>query len=153
MGREGLHVRLYRALLRLFPAEFRGDFGDQMTADFDDQRRDVHGKPREVRRLWVRTAVDLLQRAPREHLDVALRRELGLEDGVDPERLVELEGEDHTPYDDRQYAVLSQVVVALRRAYPSITNRELAAHSDIAPGRKTDPGPAFDWLKLYEGLG
>ena len=66
---------------------------------------------------------------------------------------IELEGEDHIPYDDRQYAVLTQVVVALRRAYPSITYRELAAHSDIAPGRKTDPGPAFDWLKLYEGLG
>ncbi|HEX5786639.1 MAG TPA: 1,6-anhydro-N-acetylmuramyl-L-alanine amidase AmpD [Woeseiaceae bacterium] len=66
---------------------------------------------------------------------------------------IELEGEDHVPYDDRQYPVLTQVVVALRRAYPSITNRELAAHSDIAPGRKTDPGPAFDWLKLYEGFG
>lgn len=65
---------------------------------------------------------------------------------------IELEGEDLTPYDDRQYAVLPHVVAALRRAYPSITNRDLAAHSDIAPGRKTDPGPAFDWLRLYDGL-
>jgi putative ABC transport system permease protein len=73
MGRDSFHVRLFRALLRLFPAEFRGDFGDQMTADFDDQRRDVHGKPREVRKLWIRTTVDLLRRAPREHLDVLWR--------------------------------------------------------------------------------
>ncbi len=65
---------------------------------------------------------------------------------------IELEGEDMTHYDDRQYAVLPHVVAALRRAYPSITNRDLAAHSDIAPGRKTDPGPAFDWLRFYDGL-
>jgi N-acetyl-anhydromuramoyl-L-alanine amidase len=65
---------------------------------------------------------------------------------------IELEGEDETAYDDRQYEVLPRVVAALRRAYPSISNRELAAHSDIAPGRKTDPGPAFDWLRLYEGI-
>jgi len=65
---------------------------------------------------------------------------------------IELEGEDETPYDDRQYSVLARVVAALGRAYPSISYRELAAHSDIAPGRKTDPGPAFDWLRFYEGL-
>lgn len=65
---------------------------------------------------------------------------------------IELEGDDQTPYDDRQYAVLPCVVAALERAYPSISNREIAAHSDIAPGRKTDPGPAFDWLRLYDAL-
>ncbi len=65
---------------------------------------------------------------------------------------IELEGEDETPYDERQYSVLARVVAALARAYPSISCRELAAHSDIAPGRKTDPGPAFDWLRFYEGL-
>lgn len=65
---------------------------------------------------------------------------------------IELEGEDETPYDDRQYSVLARVVAALGQAYPSISYRELAAHSDIAPGRKTDPGPAFDWLRFYEGL-
>lgn len=66
---------------------------------------------------------------------------------------IELEGEDEAPYDDRQYDVLIDVVRALINAYPCITSRELAAHSDIAVGRKTDPGPAFDWLRLYDGLG
>ncbi len=66
---------------------------------------------------------------------------------------IELEGEDETPYDDRQYSVLSEVLQALLTAYPCISSREVAAHSDVAGGRKTDPGPAFDWLRLYDGLG
>jgi putative ABC transport system permease protein len=71
--RPPFHERLYRALLSLFPAEFRGEFGDAMAADFRDQRRDAQGRPREMRRLWARTTVDLLWRAPREHLDVVRR--------------------------------------------------------------------------------
>jgi len=65
---------------------------------------------------------------------------------------IELEGEDDTPYDDRQYPVLAAVIHALCEAYPGISAREVAGHSDIAPGRKTDPGPAFDWLRLYDAL-
>jgi AmpD protein len=65
---------------------------------------------------------------------------------------IELEGEDETPYDNRQYETLAGVLVALFRAYPSLSPRTLAGHSDIAPGRKTDPGPAFDWLRLYDLL-
>jgi AmpD protein len=65
---------------------------------------------------------------------------------------IELEGEDEIPYSDAQYAALAAVTRAILRAYPGITARTLAAHSDIAPGRKTDPGPAFDWLRLYDDL-
>src|SRR6185436_1840198 len=73
MPRAPLHDRLFRLLLRLFPSEFRGDFGEGMRADFNDQRRDAEGRPREMRRLWIATAFDILRRAPREHLDVLLR--------------------------------------------------------------------------------
>jgi AmpD protein len=66
---------------------------------------------------------------------------------------IELEGEDETPYDDRQYEALQGVIRAICGAYPALSPRDLAAHSDIAPARKTDPGPAFDWLRLYDGLG
>lgn len=66
---------------------------------------------------------------------------------------IELEGEDETAYDDRQYAALRDVLQAIFRAYPRITARDVAGHCDIAPGRKSDPGPAFDWLRLYDGLG
>ena len=65
---------------------------------------------------------------------------------------IELEGEDDVPYDDRQYATRTATVQALLQAYPTLSARRIAAHSDIAPGRKTDPGPAFDWLRLYDGL-
>ena len=65
---------------------------------------------------------------------------------------IELEGEDETPYADEQYEVLAGVVKALLEAYPGLSARGIAAHSDISPGRKTDPGPAFDWLRLYDGL-
>ena len=66
---------------------------------------------------------------------------------------IELEGEDETAYTDEQYQVLTEICRAILSAYPSISGREIAAHSDIAPRRKTDPGPAFDWLRLYDGLG
>ena len=65
---------------------------------------------------------------------------------------IELEGEDDVSYEVAQYDALISVIDALLRAYPAISPREIAAHSDIAPGRKTDPGPAFDWLRLYDGL-
>ncbi len=66
---------------------------------------------------------------------------------------IELEGEDENPYEDCQYDVLQAVIRALCGAYPALSPRTVAGHSDIAPGRKTDPGPAFDWLRLYDGLG
>jgi len=66
---------------------------------------------------------------------------------------IELEGEDETSYDDRQYRVLPSVLVALFEAYPGLGARKLAGHCDISPGRKSDPGTAFDWLRLYDALG
>ncbi len=65
---------------------------------------------------------------------------------------IELEGEDEVAYDDRQYNSLIPLLASMLRAYPDLSARRIAAHSDIAPGRKTDPGPAFDWLRLYDGL-
>lgn len=61
---------------------------------------------------------------------------------------IELEGCDDQPYDDRQYGRLGEIIPALRAAYPSIAADAIVGHSDIAPGRKTDPGPAFDWSRL-----
>lgn len=61
---------------------------------------------------------------------------------------IELEGEDHRPYAPAQYTVLAAVIRALWQAYPGLGPDAIAGHSDIAPGRKTDPGPAFDWRRL-----
>jgi AmpD protein len=58
---------------------------------------------------------------------------------------VELEGTDTIPYEEVQYRVLAEAIAALCRGYPRLSPDRLVGHSDIAPGRKTDPGPAFDW--------
>lgn len=58
---------------------------------------------------------------------------------------VELEGTDDKPYEPAQYQQLTALTKALMIAYPSIMPDRIVGHSDIAPGRKTDPGPLFDW--------
>ena len=62
---------------------------------------------------------------------------------------VELEGTDEGDFADAQYSRLAQLIRSLRALLPI---RDLAAHSDIAPGRKTDPGPGFDWPRLFAAL-
>ncbi|MGH8401414.1 MAG: N-acetylmuramoyl-L-alanine amidase, partial [Gammaproteobacteria bacterium] len=65
---------------------------------------------------------------------------------------IELEGCDDIPYTDAQYSVLESISRVLMRAYPGIIPARIVGHSDIAPGRKTDPGPAFDWPRLRGAL-
>lgn len=64
---------------------------------------------------------------------------------------IELEGTDTEPYSDSQYALLVDLVADLRNAYPTV--RGIAGHCHIAPGRKTDPGTAFDWPRLLTAVG
>jgi N-acetyl-anhydromuramoyl-L-alanine amidase len=61
---------------------------------------------------------------------------------------IELEGTDDTAYEPAQYRALCEAIFALCATYPSLSPRHVTGHSDIAPGRKTDPGPAFDWPRL-----
>lgn len=62
---------------------------------------------------------------------------------------IELEGTDDGPYTDSQYRLLAELARALRSAYPIA---DLAGHSDIAPSRKTDPGPGFDWPRFRSSI-
>lgn len=61
---------------------------------------------------------------------------------------IELEGTDDTPYEAAQYATAAAVISALLRAYRGLSASRIVGHSDIAPGRKTDPGPTFDWARM-----
>ena len=58
---------------------------------------------------------------------------------------IELEGEDETPYEDDQYIKLIELLECLKKEY---NIQDVVGHSDIAPSRKTDPGPLFDWKKI-----
>lgn len=62
---------------------------------------------------------------------------------------IELEGTDETPYEAVQYQQLARIIEALLHAYPTLSLDRITGHSDIAPGRKTDPGPFFQWDHLY----
>ncbi|MCB1774406.1 MAG: 1,6-anhydro-N-acetylmuramyl-L-alanine amidase AmpD [Gammaproteobacteria bacterium] len=63
---------------------------------------------------------------------------------------IELEGTDDTPFTPAQYASLSRLTNEIRHQYPRITPARIVGHSDIAPGRKTDPGPCFDWPRYHQ---
>ena len=62
---------------------------------------------------------------------------------------IELEGTDERPYTKRQYDRLGRVLRWLLARYSDLATDTLVGHNEIAPGRKTDPGPAFDWPRVF----
>ncbi|WP_446809544.1 1,6-anhydro-N-acetylmuramyl-L-alanine amidase AmpD [Methylomonas sp. 2BW1-5-20] len=65
---------------------------------------------------------------------------------------IELEGATTLEYTDIQYQQLAGVTKTLLATYPKLSRQRIVGHSDIAPGRKTDPGPSFDWQRFYSLL-
>jgi AmpD protein len=65
---------------------------------------------------------------------------------------IEVEGSDESPFTDYQYQSLNQVTSEIIHYYPAITQDHITSHAAIAPGRKTDPGPLFDWTRYLAGV-
>ncbi|WP_019614415.1 1,6-anhydro-N-acetylmuramyl-L-alanine amidase AmpD [Psychromonas ossibalaenae] len=65
---------------------------------------------------------------------------------------IELEGTDKSAYTEDQYRALAALTVQIQQCYPAITRSRITGHSDIAPGRKTDPGALFDWNYYFRLL-
>jgi AmpD protein len=144
--------------ISLPPGEFGGDEIESFfTNCLDCDAHPFFAEIRDVRvsaHLLIRRSGDLVQFVPFERRawhagDSSFRGNACCNDysiGI------ELEGTDDMPYTDEQYLHLTAVINAICESYPEISTRQIAGHCDVAPGRKTDPGPAFDWLRLYDGL-
>ena len=65
---------------------------------------------------------------------------------------IELEGTDVVPYEAAQYESLVALIKALLNAYPTLSRDRIVGHSDVAPGRKSDPGDSFDWQRLRAAI-
>lgn len=140
--------------ISLPPGEYRGDYVEQFFQNrLDPGLHPYYRTIRELRvsaHLYVRRDGRIVQfvpfheRAWHAGLSVYRYRDACNDFSVG----IELEGTDEVPYEPAQYEVLARIVAALRAAYPTIPADALVGHSDIAPGRKTDPGPAFDWARL-----
>lgn len=78
-------------------------------------------------------------------------RYLGVPECNDYSIGIELEGTDDLPFTDAQYDAVIQAIFSIQQAYPH-TRQHIAGHSDIAPGRKTDPGDYLDWQRIRQSL-
>ncbi len=144
--------------ISLPPGEFGGPCVEQLFTNRLDW--DAHPYFAEIRDLKVSSHVfirrdgSLIQFVPFSrrawHAGASCYRDR--EDCNDFSIGIELEGEDETPYADSQYEVLVKTVSALQATYTTLSARRIAGHCDVSPDRKSDPGPAFDWLRLYDGL-
>jgi AmpD protein len=144
--------------ISLPPGEFGGPYVEQLFTNCLDW--DAHPHFAEIRGLKVSSHVfirrdgSLIQFVPFNrrawHAGASCYRDR--KDCNDFSIGIELEGEDETPYADNQYEVLVKTIAALQVTYASLCARRIVGHCDVSPGRKSDPGPAFDWLRLYDGL-
>lgn len=145
--------------ISLPPGEFGGDWIDALFAN----RLPSDGHPYFAGVAGLRVSAHLLIRrngSPVQYVSF-LRRAwhagvsfYGLRERCNDFSIgIELEGTDVLPYEDAQYVRLAEIVAALLAAYPTLSRERISGHADIAPGRKTDPGPTFDWGRLRRELG
>lgn len=137
-----------------------GEFGGDAIADLFLNRLDPQAHPyyegianlRVSSHFLIRRDGALLQFVPcaKRAWHAGLSQWSGRERCNDFSIGIELEGADDLPFSDAQYECLSVLARALYARYPV---KASVGHSDIAPGRKTDPGPHFSWTRYFSALG
>jgi AmpD protein len=141
--------------ISLPPGEFGGPHVDELftgTLDPDAHPyfREIHGL-RVSSHFLIRRDGELVQYVPTElrawHAGASKWK--GTERCNDFSIGIELEGADDVPFSEHQYEVLARLTGALFERYGRL---DLAGHSDVAPGRKTDPGPWFDWARFRDSI-
>lgn len=139
--------------ISLPPGEFGGNwindlFHNRLDPDAHPYFAEIHGMEVSAHCL-IRRDGEIIQYVPfdKRAWHAGVSSFCGQENCNDFSIGIELEGSDETPYTDAQYDALVSLTAAIQQAYPEITGDRIAGHSDIAPERKTDPGPAFDWDK------
>ncbi|RDX36278.1 1,6-anhydro-N-acetylmuramyl-L-alanine amidase AmpD [Kangiella sp. HD9-110m-PIT-SAG07] len=137
--------------ISLPPQQFGGPYIDQLFAGcLDPNEHSFFKEIAEVRvssHLLIRRDGELVQYVPlhKRAWHAGLSSYEGRDKCNDFSIGIELEGADDIPYEKVQYQVLAKVSRLLLKAYPKMSSKRITGHSNIAPGRKTDPGPAFDW--------
>ncbi|MGH8258645.1 MAG: 1,6-anhydro-N-acetylmuramyl-L-alanine amidase AmpD [Steroidobacteraceae bacterium] len=139
--------------ISLPPGEFGGPWIDRMFAG--NLPRDAHPyfsriDARVSAHALIRRTGEIVQYVPfgQRAWHAGLSQYRGRERCNDFSVGIELEGTDDRPYADAQYDRLASLIEALLAAYPTLSAERIAGHDEIAPGRRTDPGPAFDWARL-----
>lgn len=140
--------------ISLPPAEFGGPWIDALFTNTLDPA--VHPFFRQIQglqvsaHLLIRRDAEIVQYVPfqRRAWHAGRSSFRGRERCNDFSIGIELEGADTILFTDSQYRCLAEVITILQRTYPAITPERITGHADIAPGRKSDPGPAFDWRRL-----
>ncbi len=144
--------------ISLPPGEFSGTAIDEFFTNCLDCTRHPYFRQLEglqvSSHLLIRRGGEVVQYVPffRRAWHAGVSRYQGRENCNDFSIGIELEGTDEVPYAEAQYQRLAEVVRSLLHTYDSLSKEDIVGHSDIAPGRKTDPGPAFDWAYFRERL-
>lgn len=141
--------------ISLPPGKFEGDavialFTNRLDWDADPYYEAIRGM-RVSTHFFIRRDGSLIQFVPctKRAWHAGVSRWQGRERCNDFSVGIELEGSDDQPFTDAQYASLNSLIATLMQTYPI---EDIVGHSDIAPGRKTDPGPHFDWARVVHKL-
>jgi AmpD protein len=137
--------------ISLPPSQFGGEgvielFTNRLDPSVHPYYREIHQR-RVSSHFFIRRNGELIQFVPcdKRAWHAGVSQWQGRENCNDFSIGIELEGSDDTPFEPEQYVVLKGLVAALKQICP-ITG--ITGHSDIAPGRKTDPGPFFEWERI-----